>query len=116
MNYGLFRDNDQQTDVISDDLVVMHLQYSTQWDSLAHVGSRFDANGDGIPESVYYNGYRAGEHIIGPTDGKDAGVPGPGENKSTSNAMALGIQNMAESCVQGRGVMIDFHAHFGNKR
>jgi kynurenine formamidase len=116
MNYGLFRDNELHTDVISDDLVVMHLQYSTQWDSLAHVGSRFDANGDGIPESVYYNGYRAGDDIQGPTDAKDAGVPQPGDQRSTSNATALGIQNMAESCVQGRGVMLDFHAHFGNKR
>jgi kynurenine formamidase len=116
MNYKLFADNDQQSDVVSDDLVVMHLQYSTQWDSLAHVGSMFDANGDGIPEAVYYNGYRAGEHILGPTEGKDAGVPEPGDQRSTSNAVALGIQNMAESCVQGRGVMIDFHAHFGNKR
>ena len=116
MNYGLFRDNEQHTDVISDDLVVMHLQYSTQWDSLAHVGSRFDANGDGIPESVYYNGYRAGDDIQGPTEAKDAGVPQPGDQRSTSNATALGIQNMAESCVQGRGVMLDFHAHFGNKR
>lgn len=116
MNYKLFTDNDQQSDVVSDDLVVMHLQYSTQWDSLAHVGSMFDANGDGLPEAVYYNGYRAGEHILGPTEGKDAGVPEPGDQRSTSNAVALGIQNMAESCVQGRGVMIDFHAHFGNKK
>ncbi len=116
MNYRLFADNDQHTDVVSDDLVVMHLQYSTQWDSLAHVGSLFDANNDGIPEAVYYNGYRAGQDIQGPTDGKDAGVPEPGDQRSTSNAVALGIQNMAESCVQGRGVMIDFHAHFGNKR
>jgi hypothetical protein len=32
-------------------------QYSTQ-DSFAHVGSWFDADGDGRPEMVYYNGYR----------------------------------------------------------
>ncbi len=116
MNYKLFSDNNQHSDVVSDDLVVLHLQYSTQWDSLAHVGSLFDANGDGIPEAVYYNGYRAGEHIIGPTEGKDAGVPEPGDQRTTSNAIALGIQNMAEACVQGRGVMVDFHAHFGNKK
>jgi hypothetical protein len=42
------------------------LQYSTQWDSLAHVGQQFDGDGDGKPEMVFYNGYRAGEHIIGP--------------------------------------------------
>jgi len=116
MNYRLFADDKSQSDVISDDLVIMHLQYSTQWDSLAHVGSMFDANGDGIPEAVYYNGYRAGEDIVGPSDGADAGYPGPGKHESTSNAIKLGIQNMAESCVQGRGVMIDLHAHVGDTR
>ncbi|MFT3800574.1 MAG: cyclase family protein [Burkholderiaceae bacterium] len=115
MNYRLFKDNDQQTDVISDDLVVMHLQYSTQWDSLAHVGSMFDADGDGIPEAVYYNGYRADEHVIGPASGDDAGAQSR-SRASTSNAVALGIQNMAERCVQGRAVMIDLHAHHGDAR
>ena len=33
------------TDVINDDLAILHLQYSTQWDSLAHVGQLFDADG-----------------------------------------------------------------------
>ena len=117
MNFRLFTENPDHTDVISDDLAVIHLQYSTQWDSLAHVGSLFDANGDGIPEAVYYNGYRAGQDIIGPESGEDAGPPGAGSNKgSTSYANALGIQNMAESCVQGRAVMIDLHAHIGDKR
>ena len=46
---------------ICDDMVEMTLQYSTQWDSLAHVGQMFDADGDGEPEDVFYNGYRAGE-------------------------------------------------------
>ena len=36
-------------DVINDDMVLLHLQYSTQWDTLAHVGQMFDADGDGIP-------------------------------------------------------------------
>ena len=48
------------TDVINDDMVLLHLQYSTQWDTLAHVGSLFDADGDGKPEPVFYNGYRGG--------------------------------------------------------
>ena len=26
---------------------------------------------------------------------------------------ALGVENMAVNCVQGRGVMIDLHAHVG---
>ena len=47
MNYVLGRDNADLTDVINDDAVILHLQYSTQWDSLAHVGQLFDADGDG---------------------------------------------------------------------
>src|SRR3546814_4707537 len=47
-------------DVWADDVVTLSLQYSTQWDSLAHVGAQFDADGDGVEEAVYYNGYRAG--------------------------------------------------------
>ena len=62
MNYQLKSENEALTDVVSDDAVILHLQYSTQWDSLAHVGSLFDVDGDGVPEAVYYNGYRAGEH------------------------------------------------------
>ncbi len=116
MNYRLFTDNALQTDVISDDLAVLHLQYSTQWDSFAHVGQLFDANGDGLPEAVYYNGFRADEDVVGPADAGDAGVPPLGDARSTSEARALGIENMAERCVQGRGVMIDLHAHLGADR
>ena len=116
MNYRLFVDNQAQTDVISDDLAILHLQYSTQWDSLAHVGQLFDADGDGVPEAVYYNGYRAGEHVVGPDSGDDAGVGEGRAARSTSSAHALGIQNMAERCVQGRAVMIDLRAHFGDER
>ena len=116
MNYRLFTDNILHTDVVSDDLVVLHLQYSTQWDSLAHVGQLFDANADGTPEAVYYNGFRAGEDVVGPSEPGDAGVPQPGDSRSTSKARALGIENMAERCVQGRGVMIDLQAHLGDGR
>jgi kynurenine formamidase len=37
--YPLARENPQFVDVICDDVVEMTLQYSTQWDSLAHVGA-----------------------------------------------------------------------------
>jgi len=57
-------DNPDQTDVVSDDVVLLTLQYSTQWDSFAHIGSRFDADGDGKPEIVFYNGFRGGEDIV----------------------------------------------------
>ena len=111
MNYVLAADDPNMTDVICDDLVIMHLQYSTQWDSLAHVGSLFDADGDGVAEPVFYNGFRAGEHIVGPSDPYDAGAEGPLGTTSTSHADALSVARMAESCIQGRGVMIDLHAH-----
>jgi len=50
-----------QTDVVCDDLVLLTLQYSTQWDSFAHVGSLFDADGDGKPApSNFSDGCLAG--------------------------------------------------------
>jgi kynurenine formamidase len=116
MNYRLADDNRNETDVVSDDLAILHLQYSTQWDSLAHVGQLFDADGDGKPEAVYYNGYRAGVDIVGPSEPASAGLNADLSGQSTSGAQALGIQNMAERCVQGRAVMIDLRAHFGDAR
>ncbi len=110
MAYPLNREDPRFVDVICDDIVEMTLQYSTQWDSLAHVGQLFDADGDGVPEIVFYNGYRAGEHIIGPMDYRDGGAAPRGEHVG---ATALGIENMAAHGVQGRGVMIDLEAHFG---
>lgn len=93
------------TDVVCDDMVTLCLQYSTQWDALAHVGSRFDADGDGQSEVVFYNGFRAG------TDIKQPGACGAG-----SSADFLGIENMARHGVQGRGVMVDLRRHFGDER
>ena len=104
------------TDVINDDLAIIHLQYSTQWDSLCHVGGLFDADGDGAAERVFYNGFRAGTDIVGPSEAADAGIVGPIKLESTSRASALGIERMAEHGVQGRGVMIDLRAHFGDER
>ncbi|RKT45564.1 cyclase family protein [Thiocapsa rosea] len=99
-NY-VWRDFDPRlTDVASDDAVLLYTQYSTQWDSLAHRGALFDADGDGVPEPVYYNGFRAGEHIVMDAD---QGVA----------AHALGIEQMAVHGVQGRGVLVDLHRHFG---
>src|SRR5712672_2618728 len=64
--------NAQMTDVICDDQVLMALQYSTQWDSFAHVGSRFDADGDGKAELVFYNGFRAGVDVVPASENKNA--------------------------------------------
>ena len=32
---------------------------------------KFDADGDGVAETVYYNGYRGGEHVARPTVAED---------------------------------------------
>ena len=101
------------SDVVCDDLVIMYLQYSTQWDGLCHVGGQFDVNGDGTTKSVYYNGFRAGQDVVGPSDASGAGLP-EGEPTSTSHAGKLGIENMAAKGVQGRGVLIDLRHHFGD--
>jgi kynurenine formamidase len=96
-------------DVWTDDVVTLSLQYSTQWDSLAHVGAEFDADGDGVEEAVYYNGYRAGIDLVGPRD--DArGDGGP----HRAFAHHLGLEHMAFHGVQGRGVLVDLAHHLGD--
>jgi hypothetical protein len=117
-DFPLARLDPRHTDVACDDAVLMHLQYSTQWDSLAHMGSLFDADGDGVPERVYYNGWRGGEAILGPVaraDAEPASVE-PWARFEGTAAKALGIENLAVGCAQGRGVLIDLHAHFGRER
>ena len=111
MTYPLRCDDPTALDVVCDDQVLLTLQYSTQWDSLAHVGQMFDADGDGKPEDVFYNGYRAGSDIVGPViyDAKGNQTP----SGQQSGARKLGVENMAQACVQGRAVMIDLEAHFG---
>ena len=104
--YYIYRMGDDiagATDVACDDAVLLHLQYSTQWDSLAHIGSLFDADGDGKPEPVFYNGFRGGTDVVQPSP-EHPGVPG---------AKKLGMEHMAAKGVQGRAVMIDLHHHFG---
>lgn len=106
-------DEPLHTDVFCDDVVLLTLQYSTQWDSFAHVGSVFDADGDGKPEPVFYNGFRAGRDVVPAPE--NAGAESWNRFEG-SRADALGIQNLAEHGAQGRGVMIDLHAHYGRKR
>jgi len=111
------------SDVMCDDLVVLHTQYSTQWDAFGHAGSRFDADGDGVAERVFYNGWRAGTDVVGP-DGVDrAGVHSLGDTvevaegtASTSHAGPVDISHMARHGVQGRAVLVDLEAHFGTQR
>ncbi|XKH52681.1 cyclase family protein [Citricoccus nitrophenolicus] len=100
------------SDVFSDDLVILHNQYSTQWDAFAHVGSMFDADGDGVPEPVYYNGFRAGIEVRGTTDPADCGIPSPGQ-PTTADLGPVGIGTVASHPVQGRAVLIDLAHHVG---
>lgn len=89
------------TDVLCDDAVTMTLQYSTQWDGLSHMGYRFDADGDGKDELVYYNGWRADVDVFDHPQG---------------GAKRLAIDTYAVKGIQTRGVMLDFHRHFGPER
>lgn len=104
VNYPYCCENPSWNDVVCDDAVTIYMQYSTQWDALSHIGYEFDADNDGIAEVVYYNGYRGGRDIAGPDAEGGAG------------ARKLGIENMAETCVQGRGVMVDLFSRFGMER
>ena len=110
-NYPMSMVEPQFTDIVSDDRVLLTLQYSTQWDSLAHVGGHFDADGDGKAEPLYYNGWRAGIDVVGPHDYGTGAEPG-----KPPAARRLGIENVAAKAVQGRGVLIDLLAHFGRAR
>ena len=92
------------TDVGSDEAVTLYDQYSTHWDGFAHKGSLFDADADGAPERVFYNGFR----IVDPVTGEGtAGKVG---------ATAVSVATMAETCVQGRGVLVDLRHHLGDAR
>jgi kynurenine formamidase len=90
-------------DVCCDDGVVLYLQHSTQWDSLAHWGRMFDIDGSGTEVPVYYNGFRASEAAVCADHGGPA-------------VLKLGIENMAATGVQGRGVLVDLVRAFGTGR
>lgn len=115
-NFPLGRLTPGAVDVLSDDLVTMSLQYSTQWDALSHVGALFDADGDGHAERVYYNGFRPNRDILAlmdfdESDGFKESMTGHKQPK----ARALDITRLAVKGVQGRGVMVDLAAHFGRE-
>lgn len=114
MNFPMENLDASSIDVLSDDQVTLSLQYSTQWDALAHVGAQFDTHGNGELRKVYYNGYQAG------TDIPDAPAHEHGESGcdhgASFGAKKLSIDNFAVKGMQGRGVMVDFVRHFGHGR
>src|SRR3546814_7314693 len=88
-NLPLVVEHPELTDVVCDDAVLLCLQYSSQWDSFAHVGSLFDANGDGIPEIVYYNGWSGLEHLVAAAPRNDAADPLMGSEEDRSELQSL---------------------------
>lgn len=90
-------------DVGSDEAIMLYSQYSTHWDTFAHKGTVFDADGDGVAEKVSYNGFRI-------VDEQGRGMHGD------LGARALGAAVMAETGVQARAVMIDLRRHYGDER
>jgi len=114
LNFRMQAVEPMRTDVLSDDLATLYLQYSTQWDGLAHVGSMFDVAGDGIPRAVYYNGFRADIDVRANPASPEADVNDA--EQVTSSATFLGIEHMATKGMQGRGVLLDLHGQFGAGR
>ena len=100
-NYPLDIDTVGATDVLSDDIVTLSPQYSTQWDAFGHVCSKFDANNTGEPEPVGYNGFKLLEQN--------------NYEKNKYGAQALGIDMLAQHGIQGRGVLIDLRHFFGDE-
>lgn len=102
------------TDVLNDDLIILHTQYSTHWDAFAHIGSLINDDG-GESEIIYYNGRLAGIDVTGPRDAVDCGLPSA-DPVSTADFGELGIGTLAAHPIQGRAVMIDLAHHFGTER
>jgi hypothetical protein len=109
MNYPYGRAFPGMKETVCDDKATLSLQYSTQWDALCHMGYLFDADGSGQEAVTYYNGFRANEHVRGPVDYLAGGAP----VAEPHGALALGINRIAETGLQTRGVMIDLYAHVG---
>jgi kynurenine formamidase len=101
-NLPLERISPHLTDVTTDEAVLLYTHYSTHWDAFAHRGSMFDAGGEGTATPVFYNGFR----IADPEE--------PVEWARQRGAAAVDISKMAETCVQGRGVLVDLHRHLGD--
>jgi kynurenine formamidase len=114
MLYRLSAYDARHNDVMCDDAALLYLQYSTQWDSFAHAGQMFDADGDGKPEPVFYNGWRGGADI---PEATDRGIGEPRlERFPSPGARALGIQNFARHGLQGRGVLVNLFDEVGEGR
>ncbi|PAT06090.1 cyclase [Corynebacterium hadale] len=98
---------EETSGVLSDDLAVLHLQYSTQWDALAHYGVLFDADGNG-EKLHFYNGF-TGQSSRGPNGVEDAGFG----RKTTSHLGPLSVDAISKVPLQTRAVLVDLERAFG---
>lgn len=100
-NYPFSKESAAFRDCGCDDAVTLCTQYSTQWDGFAHIGHQFDADGDGVAELCYYNGFRAGTDIRSPSE------------RAGRYEMPLGVDAFAARPIQGCGVLVDLEHHYG---
>jgi kynurenine formamidase len=100
-NFDWSKVNKNLKDVASDDFVVLHNQFSTHWDGLAHRGAKYQIGNSNEVEMLYFNGYKANINFKIHKEG-------------TVKALALGVEHMAKHGLQTRGVLINLHKHFGN--
>ena len=85
-------------------MAILHLQYSTQWDSLAHIGQMFDADGDGIPEPVSTTATCLCRRLC--AQGRVGCRPRRRALRIRPRPRMGWASNMAERCGQGRAVMM----------
>src|SRR3546814_20291854 len=78
------------------------------------MGQMCDADGYGVDESRYYNGWRGGIDVVGPVD-YDIATGKAVPRSDEMGARRLGIENFAEKGLVGRGVMVHLTAHFGRE-
>ena len=113
MAYPLSRDDPKLIDVVCDDVVLLTLQYSTQWDcsrmsarsstSTATASPRWCSTTASAPAST-----SSGRSIIAAARRRRPRVTGVRRGSAWKTWPA--------TCVQGRAVMIDLLAHFGRAR
>lgn len=107
--------HERARDILSDEVWIIYPQYSTQWDSFAHVG-RKETGEDGSPVSpIFYNGFTPEDGMTIPTELSEAGISSDSCDlaKSTVNYGPLGVHNLAEKPIIGRAVLIDLERHLG---
>jgi hypothetical protein len=85
-NLAMSTSDPRFNDVGSDEAIMIYSQYSTHWDTFAHKGTVFDADGDGVAEKVSYNGYQL-------VDAAGKGLHGSVYARSADMAVCKAVQH-----------------------